>query len=461
MRLNSLAFRLFATAAVWTMLVLPLAGLIIYSLYRQEVEASFNERLQQLLTIVHADSIDRAGTEPGSPGQVGEPLFSIAHSGWYWQIKPLDGGAGGRLQVSASLGGAALPSPFESKIAPDAQGVRWLDATGPIDERIRVAETIFEFGDETSGSRYSIAVAGPLDWLDARVSGFRMMLAAALALAGVCLVAMTLFQVRFGLRPLHAIERGLAAIRSGQAAKLEGGLPAEIEPLQHELNALIQSNQEIIDRARTQVGNLAHALKTPLAVITNDAREEKSSFARKVAEQAQIMSDQVNHYLDRARMAASVGSMSRVTEVKPVVEALQRTLERIYQEKGVTVVLECPDGVVFQGERQDLEEMLGNLLDNACQWARSTVFLTVRQRPTAGRPPLKRLAISIEDNGPGLTEEQRHQIGRRGMRLDENKPGSGLGLSIVSDLAHSYRGGLELTASRHGGLCARLDLPAA
>jgi signal transduction histidine kinase len=312
-----------------------------------------------------------------------------------------------------------------------------------------------------SGARYSIAVAGPLDWLDARVSGFRMLLTVALALAGVCLVAMTLFQVRFGLRPLHAIERGLAAIRSGQAAQLEGELPAEIEPLQHELNALIQSNQEIIDRARTQVGNLAHALKTPLAVITNEAREDHSPFAQKVAEQCRIMRDQVNHYLDRARMAASIGRMTRVTEVKPVAEALQRTLERIYHEKGVTVVLECTDGAKFQGERQDLEEILGNLLDNACQWARSTVFFTITLPPTTARAPLKRLAISIEDNGPGLTEEERQRIGKRGLRLDEKRPGFGLGLSIVSDLAQSYRGGLELTASRHGGLCARLDLPAA
>lgn len=460
MRLNSLAFRLLATAAVWTMLVLPLAGVIIYSLYRQEVETNFNERLQQLLTILHADSSDGAASEPGTPGQVGEPLFWIPHSGWYWQIKPLEG-ASGRRQVSASLANAVLPSPFESQVAPDKLGVRWLDATGPINEAIRIAETIFEFGDEVSGPRYSVAVAGPLDWLDARLLGFRMRLTIPLTLAGICLVAMTLFQVRFGLRPLHAIERGLAAIRSGQAARLEGRLPAEIEPLQQELNALIQSNQDIIDRARTQVGNLAHALKTPLAVITNEAREDKSPFARKVADQSQIMRDQVKHYLDRARMAATSGRLTRVTEVKPIIEALQRTLERIYQEKGVAVVLECPDAAKFQGERQDLEEMLGNLLDNACQWARSTVFLTVIPPATVARTPRKRLVISIEDNGAGLTEEERQQIGQRGKRLDENKPGTGLGLSIVSDLAHSYQGGLELTASRHGGLCARLDLPAA
>ncbi len=460
MRLNSLAFRLFATAAVSTMLVLPIAGLIIYSVYRQEAEESFDERLRQLLTIVHADSADRGEEEPGTPGQMGEPLFLIGHSGWYWQIRPISG-AQGRRHVSPSLVGFELQSPSEAGVAPDPQGTRWMDMHGPNDQRVRVAETLYAFDDKPGAPQYSILVAGPLDWLDARVAGFGAQLAMALTLAGIALVAVTFLQVRFGLLPLRAIENGLAAIRSGRAARLDGELPAEIEPLQHELNALIQSNQEIIDRARTQVGNLAHALKTPLAVITNEARDDKSQLARKVAEQARVMRDQVNHYLDRARMAASAGSLVRVTEVLPVAEALQRALERIYRDKGVAILLHCPDNARFQGERHDLEEMLGNLLDNACKWARSHVRVTVAVKRPEIRGALPRLIVSIEDDGPGLTEEQRQRIGKRGLRLDETKPGSGLGLSIVGDLAHSYRGSLDLGASRHGGLSAMLDLPAA
>jgi signal transduction histidine kinase len=457
MRLNSLAFRLFATAVVSTMLVLPIAGLIIYSVYRQEVEESFDERLQQLLTIVHADSIDNSTTEPGTPGQIGEPLFYITHSGWYWQIKPL-GDAPGRTQVSPSLATFVLPSPFEAGVATDTHGTRWMDAKGPNDQRVRIAEAVYVFGDEMSGPRYSVIVAGPLDWLDARFAGFGRQLAIALTLAGVALVAVTLFQVRFGLLPLRAIEKGLSAIRSGQAARLEGVLPAEIEPLQHELNALIQSNEDIINRARIQVGNLAHALKTPLAVITNEAREDPSPFAQKVTEQARVMRDQVNHYLDRARMAASTGALVRVTEVRPVTEALQRTLERIYRDKGIAIMLECPEDMRFQGERQDLEEMLGNLLDNACKWARASVRVSVRR--LEGRSEPAKMTIAVEDDGPGLTEEQRQRIGKRGQRLDESKPGSGLGLSIVSDLANSYRGSLDLRTSSLGGLAAVLELPA-
>jgi len=460
MRLNSLAFRLFATAIVSTMLILPVAGLLIYSVYRQEAEEGFDERLRQLLTIVHADSIDESSSEPGTPGQVGEPLFFITHSGWYWQIKPLNG-APGQTKASPSLANFGLPSPFEEGIEPDVQGTRWLDFLGPNNQPVRIAETIYAFGEDSSGPQYSIAVAGPLDWLEARVASFGTQLAFALTLAGIALVAVTLLQVRFGLLPLRAIENGLAAVRSGKSTRLEGELPAEIEPLQHELNALIQSNEEVIERARTQVGNLAHALKTPLAVITNEAREDKSPLAQKVAEQAQVMRDQVNHYLDRARMAASAGSLVRVTDVLPVAEALQRALERIYHEKGIAIRLDCPEDARFQGERHDLEEMLGNLLDNACKWGRRSIRVSISVRRPELRGASPRLIVTIEDDGPGLTEDQRRRIGKRGLRLDETKPGSGLGLSIVSDLALSYRGRLELGASRYGGLLAKLDLPAA
>jgi signal transduction histidine kinase len=241
---------------------------------------------------------------------------------------------------------------------------------------------------------------------------------------------------------------------------LEGDLPLEIEPLQLELNALIESNQNIIDRARTQVGNLAHALKTPLAVIANEADDHKGPFADKVAEQTRIMSDQVSHYLERARMAARVGVVGRKTAVLPVVEPLVRVLTRIHEERDIDFKLDCPDAVYFQGEKQDLEEALGNLMDNAGKWAKSSVQIFVSHLPldTRGR---KQLRIRIEDDGPGLTKEQRAEALKRGRRLDETVPGSGLGLSIVAELALSYHGELELGQAKCGGLRADLILPAA
>jgi signal transduction histidine kinase len=196
-------------------------------------------------------------------------------------------------------------------------------------------------------------------------------------------------------------------------------------------------------------------------VIANEIGEDPSPQARKVAEQAAVMRDQVAYYLDRARMVAQVDVIGRVTPVGPTAEAIVRALSRLHRDRGIEIELVCPPGVNFQGEKQDLEEMLGNLADNACKWAGRQVRITVGvATSTADRHP-QRLLIEVDDDGPGLTEEQRAQGIKRGRRLDETKPGSGLGHSIVADLCQSYRGHFRLEKSALGGLSARLDLPAA
>ncbi len=458
MRVDSLAFRLFATSAIWTLLVLPLAGFLIYSLYRDDFQTSFDNQLRKLVTAINVDAMLAGGDAPVVPTNRYEPLFEIPNSGWYWQIKPLDV-ASARTLVSASLGTATLKSPFERSFPSDETGTRWMNVKGPDGSPIRIVEMLGTIGHEEGAPRYSIIVAGPLEWFDAAVANFTTRLTTALALTGLGLMAVTLFQIRFGLLPLLRIERGLAEVRSGQSEKLEGQLPAESEPLQTERNALIQSNQDIVDRARTQVGNLAHALKTPLAVIVNEARDGEGTFAKKVAGQAEIMRDQINLYLDRARMAARVGVVGRVTVIRRVGDPLVRALERIHRDRGISIEVDCPENLKFQGEKQDLEEMLGNLLDNACKWAKASVFLRVETRKTGGRTQPPRLVITVEDDGRGLSSDQRARIGQRGLRLDETKPGTGLGLSIVIDLAQSYRGSIKLDESGHGGLLARLELP--
>lgn len=456
MKLKSLAFRLFATSAAWVLLVLPIAGIIIYRLYRDDLQASFDARLEKLVNSIAVDSMG-SGAEPIAPKNRYEPLFEDPSSGWYWQIKPVEGNA--PTLRSVSLGDTTIDLPIQHDIKPDSNGARWMNSTGPAGEGIRMVEVIDSPLPPGQGQRYSVIVAGPIDWLESRLANFLTRLSIALFLTGLGLVTVTLFQVRFGLLPLRRIEQGLSDVRSGRAVKLDGELPAEIEPLQVELNALLASNQEIIDRARTQVGNLAHAIKTPLAVITNEAREDKGPLGTKIAEQAEIMRDQVNHYLDRARVAAGSGVIGRATPVRPVLEPLQRALERIHRDRSISISIECPPDIRFAGERQDLEEILGNLCDNACKWARSNVHVTV-SASTSRRPP-GRLTIRIDDDGPGLSDDQRARIGKRGVRLDETKPGSGLGLSIVTDLVQSYRGRLDLAKSEHGGLRVELDLPAA
>ena len=267
-------------------------------------------------------------------------------------------------------------------------------------------------------------------------------------------------QVRWGLRPLDRIRRGLADLRSGKETRFEGPFPAEIDPLAKELNELLESNRQVVERARTQVGNLAHALKTPLSVITNEARAAEGPLAVKVAEQAELMRLQVTHYLDRARIAARAKVIGAFTEVEPVVDSLVRAMERIHDDRHLDISADIPH-IVFRGERQDLEEIVGNLVDNACKWAKENVSVTATYRPPASDEDDGRLTLYIDDDGPGLTAGEREEATRRGRRLDETKPGSGLGLSIVTDLVALYGGDFRLGRAPSGGLRAEVDLPAA
>jgi signal transduction histidine kinase len=454
MRLNSLAFRLFAAAAAWTLIVLPATAILLASLYRQAVERNFDARLNVYLTSLVASTTQGGSVKPSEITNLGEPVFGIPFSGWYWQIKPLNGAVRPDF-VSDSLLDQQLKLPSQSGVLPDASLTRRAYGPGPEQQRLRIVEREIRPAGPQSAP-YSYAVAGDATEIERDVAAFTTMLIAALGVLGLGLVAATYFQVRFGLSPLRAIRQNLTAIRSGEAERLEGELPDEIRPLQQELNALIQSNREIVDRARTHVGNLAHALKTPLSVISNEARTHEGPLAAKVIEQAGIMRTQITHHLDRARVAARSSVIGDATEVDAVLRALKRTVDRIYEERGLDIEVSCIKELKFQGERQDLEEMVGNLLDNACKWARSQVNIDAQRKEGTAR-----FIVVVDDDGPGLTEAQRAKAVKRGQRLDETKPGSGLGLSIVADLAHLYKGRFELEPSPEGGLRARLELPAA
>ena len=450
---KSLAFRLFVSAAAWTLVVIPIAAILLTSLYRQSIERNFDARLDVYMTSLVAASTAGGGEVPESPESLGAPVFDIPFSGWYWQIKPLKGAAR-PLFVSGSLLDQELDLPSKEDVPPDDTLTRRSYAPGPDGENLRIEEREIRPGNDGVAA-YSYAVGGDAAEIDADLAQFTTMLILALVILGVGLTVATFFQVRFGLLPLRAIRHDLAAIRSGDAEKLEGELPDEIKPLQTELNALIQSNRDVVERARTHVGNLAHALKTPLSVISNEARSHGGTLSDKVVEQAEIMRTQITHHLDRARVAARSGVIGGVTEVEPTLMALKRALDRIYDDKGIALTVSADTGLKFQGEKQDFEEMTGNLIDNACKWAKGAVAVTARRSGDG------EIAVIVDDDGPGLTKAERERAVKRGQRLDESKPGSGLGLSIVADLAHLYKGRFELEKGPKGGLRARLTLPAA
>jgi signal transduction histidine kinase len=455
MRANSLALRLFLTASFWIVVILLVTGLVLSSLYRQAVERAFDHRLDSYLRTLVADLASPEDNDR-FPQSLGEPLFSLPLSGWYWQVTRLDTQKP-EVRSSRSLWDGNLPRIEASEGTVIRGGTRVGYVRGPEDQKLRQIERTIDLGTD---GRFFLAVAGDAFEIDDEVAAFNNALIATFAILGVVLLLTTMFQVRFGLAPLKRISESLAAIRSGTAERLEGKFPVEIEPLARETNALIESNREIVERARTHVGNLAHALKTPLSVMLNEAAARADDpFAAKVREQVDVMRDQVARHLERARLAARTAVMGSITDVVPVIQSIARTMEKTYHGKNLAMALELPAEARFRGERADLEEMVGNLVDNACKWASTRVAIEVElERAAADRSTVR---IIVDDDGPGLTPAERAQVARRGKRLDESKPGSGLGLSIVVETASLYGGAMNLSSSPIGGLRAELTLPAA
>lgn len=453
----SIAARLFVSAAVLSSIILLIAGIGLSALYRKSAETRFDERLGFYLRTLVADIASPADEGRPETFELGEPQFEIPLSGWYWQITKLDG-TDSNITSSRSLFAARLPQLAASGVPAGAGGARSEYIKGPGDKRLRMVERTIDTGDQ---GIYLVQVAATTAPLESEVAGFELALIVTFTLLAAALVGSAALQMRYGLEPLRRLQEGVAAIRRGQGEKIGGEFPQDIAPLAAEVNLLLDANREVVERARTQVGNLAHALKTPLSVIMNEADTDKNSLASKVSEQATIMRDQVTYYLDRARAAVRVGAIGNMAEVAPVTAGLVRTFEKIYRDRGITFSAQVPDNIRFRGERQDLEEMIGNLVDNAGKWARHNVTISITPGVTTNQRGKTFFRVVIDDDGIGLVPELREAAMRRGRRLDETRPGSGLGLSIVVDLAALYGGALRLDASPAGGLRAELELPQA
>lgn len=461
MRLDSLAFRLTAAAALWLAVFLVAGGIALSTLFRQSVETTFDDNLGAILDSLIATVEVGEGGSLTLQRPLSDPRFQRVYSGWYWQVRTFRGDqpvAVGRKESalrSRSLFDQALLVPSRTLNVDDAK----LDelftgrTSGPEAQPLRVVERLVQLPGMTAPISFS--VAGNMSQLDGQVEEFAGLLAGALIVMGLGILVAILIQVRYGLRPLERMREGLHAIRTGEETRLQGDFPKEIEPLAEELNSLLEYANDVLERARTHVGNLAHALKTPLSVLANETRQDEGNLAKTVSHQTSLMRQQVEHHLARARTAANARVLGASTPVAKALPGLTRTLARIYQERNVTIEESVEEGLAFKGEAQDLEEMVGNLLDNACKWTNGKVW--VHANKVDGKMPMLRIVVS--DDGAGLPAEKRALVLKRGTRLDEAVPGSGLGLNIVGETAELYGGSLMLDESEQGGLKAILLLP--
>nr|WP_310522160.1 ATP-binding protein [Polymorphobacter sp.] len=441
---GSLRLRMIALAAFWIIPLLTLGGYALDRVVVGAITRNFDGQLDFALTaMVSAADLDEIG-EVRFLRPLGDQRFFEPYSGLYWQVSA----AGQEPFRSRSLWDRVLgPAPQAEcrepcRYATDRFAGEPLRVVGR-DVRLPGSPTVFFFQVAQS----------PRD-LDQQVRTVRVILFWSLGGLGVSLLALSALQTIYGLSPLARVSRAIAAIRSGEAKRVGQDFPQEIAPLVGEINELLEHNEQQAEAARRHAGNLAHALKTPMSVLIGEAEGRTDPLAQTVVAQVQVMRRHVDHQLARARAAGRRGASTSRTDVWTSIEAITRTVARIHGSREVTIDIAGDKTRIFRGERQDLDEMLGNLIDNAALHGGGRVFVTVGGGPAT-------VEIAIEDDGPGIPARARARLFARGERLDTDKPGTGLGLAIAREVAEIYGGSVALEASEDlGGLLVRLTLPA-
>ncbi|MCB1517205.1 MAG: histidine kinase [Hyphomicrobiaceae bacterium] len=441
---GSIAIRLFALSAIWLVIALLATAFLLTELYSRALDRALVDNLNfNLETLV--GGVLELQDATSSDLRAADPRYQRTGSGYYWEIKAADGAV---ANTSQSLLGSILPEtdgPF------DDTGRRTTVAQDDFGANIRIIERRISLPAGT----YIFSVTGNLDENSALTDNFRWQAILVLVAVGAALAVMSALVARVALRPVERLRAEMEDVRDGTRPEIAGDYPRELAPLAQEVNALLRSNAQIVERARAQVGNLAHGLKTPLAVLRNETDGKKEPLAQTVREQTGRMSDIVSNYLDRARLAARTAVVGKRTDAQQALIRLVRVMQKIHAERDIELAQSA--ALWFRGEEADFEEISGNLLDNACKFASGSVRIALTAHPDDRR----QLRLVIEDDGPGLTETERKEVLRRGVRLDEKVQGSGLGLDIVKELIDIYGGNLQLGRSELGGLSVILDLPAA
>jgi len=459
--ISSVALRTGLFSTLWVSVVLVILVMISAFFYRDANERNFERLLNaHLYSLIGAVSLSEAGMLQGVP-ELGDIRYNDPDSGWYWEVFLLDAGEGSALK-SPSLLGKNIAGPDEEALAFDAHFRRSYHAKGLQAEDIVIVESDIVIAAQnqplSQGVVARFRIMGNEAELHNRLDEFwatmRWYLLGFILLSSIINALM----IVVGMRPLRKIKRALSAVREGEASHIDVDLPLEIQPMIREMNALIDNQRHQTKHFRDQLGNLAHAMKTPLAVILNEtARQGSDHKDRLILEQAKLMQSQIQHHLQRAQRAAQRGILTARTDIMPVIERLVRVMGKLFPDKQFRIEGGA-NGVIFAGEAQDLEEMIGNLLENAGKWARSTIVITLQKNKETAQNTAS-WQLVIEDDGAGLSEDKRHQALQRGRRLDESVPGTGLGLSIVTNLVAECGGTFQLGDSALGGLRATITLP--
>jgi signal transduction histidine kinase len=440
---GSLTRRMILTAAAWITVLLIGGGLALDRVLIRSVEQNFDNQLEYVLTAMIASA------EIGPDGEVrmnrplGDQRFLEPNSGLYWQIT----GRGAMPFPSRSLWDRALQVPAVHR----DRAVHFRDSLEFPGEPLRIAERSIMLPD--SDIRWSFMVAQSRDSLDAQIRQLRSVLATSFLLLALGLIILAALQTFYGLWPLRAVRQAIVQMRSGRESRVTDALPDEVMPMVNELNALLDHNEKQAEESRRHAGNLAHALKTPLTVIMNSATAQAPDLAETVIREATTMRRQVDHHLARARAVGRRGHSHSRAQVWDSLESVERAVSRLYSH--VRLDMAGDKTLAARVERQDLDEMLGNLIENAAKYGGGSVFVTVENAGSF-------VEMLVEDDGQGIPEAERERIFDRGARLDTGKPGTGLGLAIVRDVVEIYGGTVALEESEDlGGLLVRLRLPKA
>ncbi|WOC15208.1 Adaptive-response sensory-kinase SasA [Pseudochrobactrum sp. MP213Fo] len=455
LRVRSLALRVITMSTLWVILALVVVATLIQSLYQDAAERSFQRLLSaHLYSLVGAVSVTPEGELHGRP-DLGEIRYASAGSGWYWSVDAVTPTISGHLG-SVSLSTKNIPVKSVAEVPFDQSFMRSYVVETAAGEDLYVVETEVVLDSTDKVARFR--VMGNLNEVKEEIGDFRNRLYAYLGVFGLGSILINAAIILFGLRPLDHVRRTLADIREGRSNRVDTDLPLEIAPLAQEMNALIDNNHRIVERSRTQVGNLAHSLKTPLSVLINEGRNLGGKQGKIVVEQSDAMQVQIQHYLQRARIAAQRDSVVFRAAVTPVLERMVRVTAKLNPYMKVTFDNHLPYAI-FAGEKEDLEEVIGNIMENAAKWGRSQIHMTLRHAEKADAKSSAAFDVIIEDDGAGLPAGQIAEALKRGKRIDESKPGTGLGLAIVQDTVREYGGSLGLSKASLGGLAVQITLP--